>query len=65
MNHSLFTLKMCSWNKYLVLKVGFLHHEERKSSWITGDFRTVPYLAGGNASAACLKILVVRFAVVQ
>jgi len=26
------------------------------------EFRIVPFLAGGNASATCLKILVMRFA---
>jgi len=29
------------------------------------EFRIVPYLAGGYASATCLKILVIRFADVQ
>jgi len=30
-----------------------------------GEFRIVPCLAGGNASASCLKMLVMRFADVQ
>jgi len=29
------------------------------------EFRIVPCLAGGNASATCLKMLVIRFANVQ
>jgi len=29
------------------------------------EFRIVPCLAGGNASATCLKMLVMRFADVQ
>jgi len=29
------------------------------------EFRIVPCLAGGNASAICLKMLVIRFADVQ
>jgi len=29
------------------------------------EFRIVPFLAGGNASATCLKMLVMRFADVQ
>jgi len=30
-----------------------------------GEFRIVPCLTGGNASATCLKMLVTRFADVQ
>jgi len=29
------------------------------------EFRIVPYLAGGNASETCLKMLFMRFADVQ
>jgi len=52
--------------RYLVTKAQFSTIDVLVAMPMTRwEFRSVPCLAGGNATATCLKMLVMRFADVQ